>query len=365
MEGKHVAVVAGVLGVLVITAVVLTVTLAGKKKKSSSASGDVRTAVLQVTDPDGIAITGATVSVSSVQGATDEKGQWPVKLRGETTYRIYVTAANPFSSDPAYFQPQDFNLTTPTTDTTAPFIVPVKLEGWSTIIAHPELRNAVSTARTTAQDQSVTITYSFANEGTSIESGGTTTSVTLKDYSTNPTLTNEQFVNQIEDGLDQIKDLFETLFRREAGFPANVTVTFQKTTETASAPGMMDSYTVGDEGTGALRFFMYDFGGDSMTLAQAYAPHDLGAYASDVMFNSKIDWRPDTDVEDQGTDGGFSVLYITVHEVLHALGVGHHASSGALMYPVASRQRSLATRFPGGLKTSKYEQNAIRGIFDS
>lgn len=95
-------------------------------------------------------------------------------------------------------------------------------------------------------------------------------------------------------------------------------------TET-STPGLDDSidflFATGDHGDGAPF--------DSGVLAHAYYPSS-SVIGGDVHFNDAFTWEVG---DTPGSDGKYDLLWVTVHELGHSLGLGHSTVPGAVMYP--------------------------------
>lgn len=83
---------------------------------------------------------------------------------------------------------------------------------------------------------------------------------------------------------------------------------------------------------GDIRIGGYNFG--TPTLARAYLPPSINNFsiAGDVLINSGQSWV-------MGTIGGYDLFTTALHEVGHALGLGHSTSYSAAMYPSYVGQR--------------------------
>lgn len=94
-------------------------------------------------------------------------------------------------------------------------------------------------------------------------------------------------------------------------------------------------------------------GSMARTLAFAYNPNptlpaaEQGGLGSDIIVNSRIAWS--ADALSQQRPGTFSLALVMVHEVLHAIGLGHHPSLRAIMGVATMPGTSLTTRYPSGL----------------
>lgn len=177
-----------------------------------------------------------------------------------------------------------------------------------------------------------TLTYAFAAPSSLY--------MTFEDHAdaSGTPLTADQMKQQVIAGLRDISALFA------AAFPGK-------------AIRWMDT---GSASTAQVVFGMIDME-ETRTLAYAYGNSDDGVdgagYDSDIMFNSRIDWRLD------GSGVGYSLRYTTVHELLHALGFGHHTHSASVMYPVATTAYSVASKFPSGVAASNYDKAAMYAVY--
>ena len=181
-------------------------------------------------------------------------------------------------------------------------------------------------------------------------------SVAVRDYSPDGSVSHAQFVAEMTEAFAQWKAAFEEVY-------PTLTLNFVQTTETDPAP-LLGTYVPRTAGMGDIRITMFSFGTESHVLAYTYGPQlEPFNEAGDIVFNSVVDWRLDNDLADAGTGLGTSVLYIGAHEVGHALGCGHNACSDSVLAPTAGVHRSLGTLYPNGIKSSKFETAAIRGIY--
>ena len=235
----------------------------------------------------------------------------------------------------------------------------IALEGWTELAPWGPIYAAIQSLRD--GPASVTVTYSFIAPGTTVSNTGA--SVTITDH-VDGTLSTSAFKQQIIDAFAQWKALFEDTFCVAGGYDNDLTVNFLETVESTS-PSLFGPYVPRSGGVGDFRIGMWDMDGTTQTLAYAYGPQNAPHVAAgDILFNSSIDWRMDDDVTDgEGGDGGYSVLYTAIHEIGHAIGIGHHLANGSMMAPRGSVSLSVHARFPEGLQSSHYERAALRGIY--
>lgn len=129
----------------------------------------------------------------------------------------------------------------------------------------------------------------------------------------------------------------------------------------AAYPGRALRFVQTDARTAQIVFAVISMPNEPGTLAyafgNAYGEGDGQGLDSDVMFNKAVNWRPDA------SGAGYSLRYTTAHELMHALGFGHHADAESLMYPVAGQAHSVASRFPQGLASSGKDRAAWYGVY--
>lgn len=103
-------------------------------------------------------------------------------------------------------------------------------------------------------------------------------------------------------------------------------------TADSGAPIGSGSFQQGDPSLGDIRIGGYDFG--SNRLAQAYLPPSANNFsiAGDTQFNTGQSWVINT-------TGGYDLFTVALHEIGHALGLGHSTSYSAAMYPYYVGQR--------------------------
>lgn len=341
--------------------IVLVVVLAGGKENVN----------VVVKDEEGAPISSAVVVFDGTGGGvTDAEGLWSESLK-QGKHTMVVSAATG-GSDPPTYQPARASVEV--TEADKPQTFNVVLEGWSAFKPLPAIADAVAGLKT--GPQTATVTYSYVPANTVIKGSLLTTS--LEEQFTNG-MEGPEFIAEIQTGFAQLKGLLESVFRPP--YAANpLTVNFVSAsgvgvdaTEIDGGPALNVDYSETFAATynvGTIRIAMGAMSSsDSKVLAYAFTP-DQAPYAwhSDILFNKIFDWRPDADVEDatdnEGSAGGFSVAAVFLHELMHAIGVGHHAKQSSLMFPQAGLTTSLHTLYSDGTAASSAtERAAVRGLF--
>ncbi len=178
-------------------------------------------------------------------------------------------------------------------------------------------------------------------------------------------------MGEVDAALAQMKALLEAVFQPPyTAHALTVDLVQRDETQDAFATSLDQEYTPSERPhLGQIRIAHAPIGGT--VLAYAWTPTQTDPNSaphpkqSDIVLSSLVDWRKDADVEDGvGGNGGYSIQAVTLHEVLHAIGFGHHALPQSLMFFSASRQTSLHTLFSGSdLRNSAYERAAARGLY--
>lgn len=320
---------------------------------------------LYVTDADGEPLEAAEVWVNGAQcGSTDSSGIWQ-GYRKAKEQNFEVRAVNSRADDPPAFQPGYLTLHPPDAQPPAILNETLALQGFSLIGSWKKL--AVSVQALKNGPQTVTFTYSFIPPGTYVTEEDK--AMEIIDH-TDGSLDSASFRSEIQAAFAEWKATLEAAFQPAAGYAHPLRVEFQQVNETGSVH-IFGRYNVGDGGTGDIRIGMFSMAADSSVLAYAYGPDtkgdgdvNRGNYFSDMLFNAQVDWRKDADVQDGAVgDGGFSVKFVAAHELGHALGLGHNACRGSLMFPSAGLLHSFNTMFPGGLSASVHELAALRALY--
>ena len=344
---------------------------------------------VHVQNDDGAAVPNATIAIDGrAAGRTNRGGNWSGAV-SEGEHIIRVTAPTGVSDPPLYqpvAMPVDVPVSPPDT-AAASLLSTITLPGWSSLTPWFSIAEAVDhvlaaepvAPGATPPTQTVKLYFSFIPAGVVVASAGGQRAVAFTDY-VDHSITPAQFSSQIQRAFGQWKALFEDIFSVDNGYNANLEIVFEKSVETGTPPPLFADYQARSfnsgsaatsyAGIGDFRLGMFAFPSDSLVLAYAYSPANQPLnLAGDVLFNAHVDWRLDDDAEDSGavnvaSDGGFSVLYVAVHEIGHALGIGHNVSRASAMAPVAGKSRTYAGLFgPAGLLDSSYERAAVLAIY--
>lgn len=332
----------GVLGVIGAIIAIIVVFTSGK-------TGNVKVTVNS--QCDGSAIPDASVTIGGTSGSTNSNGEF-VGDASVGSQKMTVTAKTG-SSDPSTFRTHQSTIDVKSEDKNDATVVHVTLDGYSELAPWGTIKEAIDNL--SDGPQTATVTWSMVPSGVVVSESGNV-SVAVRDYSPDGSVSHAQFVAEMTEAFAQWKAAFEEVY-------PTLTLNFVQTTETDPAP-LLGTYVPRTAGMGDIRITMFSFGTESHVLAYTYGPQlEPFNEAGDIVFNSVVDWRLDNDLADAGTGLGTSVLYIGAHEVGHALGCGHNACSDSVLAPTAGVHRSLGTLYPNGIKSSKFETAAIRGIY--
>jgi hypothetical protein len=334
----HMWAVVVVIGILVVVGVVLGVVfgLSGSASTSSSSSSTSSTSSSSGSSGGGSSSSESTpeeeeeeseytmtvsdVSGSPVSGVTVEAGGSTLGTTNSSGVLTFSTAASTATITKTNWKEQDVDLSSSDLE--------VEMQSWSPFSPWATLASARS-------GDTVTITYSFVPAGAVLMHG---TSVDFQDP--DETLDHTAALVEARNAVSALIGLLEE------AFPC---VTFEAT-EIAEPTGVdvlnSGDVTEGDIGTnvGEIRIGIVPENGFSEgVLGFAYSP-TLGTHvASDIFLNADVDWRLDNDVMDGMTDGGHSAKFVVLHELLHAIGLGHDGSVSSVMYPSVSTSRSLGS----------------------
>jgi len=142
-------------------------------------------------------------------------------------------------------------------------------------------------------------------------------------------------------GLGSFMTTFDYLGQIQAAFnawSAVANITFQYVLDSGSAFNVFDSTTKPEPN---IRIGAFPMGVSSSTLAVGYYPPNYTlpqkflTGAGDIHLNSSKQWQIG-----YAGDGAFDLFQVISHEIGHAIGLGHSATSGALMYAFYSESFS-------------------------
>lgn len=232
------------------------------------------------------------------------------------------------------------------------------------IIGHPWTHLCMAIRSIFMRDSDAKLWYSFmAPENKVRDEFGP--EITTRGFDSNG-LTQLQTLAEMEKAFVEIADLFQKLFSRTYTthtFKLNLlhrgTTLIEKGTSIPSdyfAPAypLLSGVAVA-ENVGDIRLSMVSGDGPGFTLAYAYTPSTNGSVIGDVGGDIRFDaaelWREDDD--HTRSHDSFSLGYVTVHECLHAFGLGHDVAPNSIMNAVVKTSDSLHKLFPGGLEDSQ------------
>ena len=196
-------------------------------------------------------------------------------------------------------------------------------------------------------NQKVEFTYSFIIEGTEMENGE---SMDLKDYEGND-VSNEEFKQEIREGITAWEALFESVFNTAHGYGGNLEIVFtdlgDETGTSTPSNADVEVYDIpGSENLGDLRYGMEAY--DSMVTGTPFSPTGKPEEGSesdssgDVHYNSNIGWRTDS-----SSASATSIMIVTAHETGHGLAYQHE--DDGLMLPSTIVRGSFHNLFPNNL----------------
>ncbi len=94
------------------------------------------------------------------------------------------------------------------------------------------------------------------------------------------------------------------------------------------------AYVQGDPGMGDVRIAGYNFGTNALASAAVPPPQNNYSAAGDVTVNTAQPFN---------IGSTYDLFTVAVHEIGHALGVGHATLSGSVMYPVYTGRKTALT----------------------
>ena len=223
-------------------------------------------------------------------------------------------------------------------------------------------------------EASLEITYSIMIAGTIMgdpKPAGDRAGVFLENHAPGGNASHSVFISQIEQAFEEWRKIFEHLYPW-------LTLTFtnlgSETSNTIPSDTSAGLYDLPQKNIGDLRIGMHRLDFNGGVLAHAYFP-DVepgtvlglkGSVAGDLHYCSADNWFSDDTV----TTAGFSIKYVTVHELGHALGITyngnvHSDNINSVMYKSIMEGARFDLTFPGGLVKSTIDVNAVSQVYSA
>lgn len=321
------------------------------------------TVSITVVDGDGLAVPGAVVDVGGGKRSTVSStgtarfGLLPGRYVAATTASdTHNAPLEPHAFGPtsvAFTVPDDLSVSVPMIDYTF-------FESGGRRLRHSEIRRGVR------ENRPVSVTFSFIPPGAPYTVGNSSYFTSMYDHQdgthSSGHVTALAMQDEIRSSLRQISDLFQATF---ASTSPSFRLNWTEIVEPRSPPVALTASHVEGQ-VGLFRFGMGPVGSNGQTLAYAFVPGDGRGEGEwcDTVLNNRVDFRKDVHTVTQD-NGSYSIMWIVLHEVLHALGLGHSASGNSLMAPVAGRSFRVASRFPAGISASTGLRRMLRVLYGS
>lgn len=205
-------------------------------------------------------------------------------------------------------------------------------------------------------DQTVTITYSFLNEGTVIEYNGNVAASSFNDlvigYST--------FSQEVANGFSEWKTLLESTYSTTNGCKNNLTVEFVNLgfeigTNIPLDSNGIDYVTAQEYNIGNIRLGYTPLG--STEVAHTTILETVTNAPASILYSSSVVFTTEASIND-----GYSIKLTSAHELGHILGLGHTTGEGSVMVKTINQRQSYDYLYPNGLSTD-VDGVCIRDIY--